>query len=110
MKLGETTVFFAVGTKEIIPRISEAHAVFDCNTVAPYHGAAKDDIAKKTQNGKSATILKACIDEDVNETANLIRDCYGFEKHNIIDCRIEYRMKNYQKLENFLWWQVCIRL
>ena len=48
MKLGETTVFFAVGTKEFIPRISEAHAVFDCNTVAPYHGAAKDDIAKKT--------------------------------------------------------------
>ena len=52
---------------------------------------SKASIAEEPRTVKKQKLLvntEACIDEIVNETAVLISSCYGFEKNNMTQCRI----------------------
>ena len=73
--------------------------------MAPYHGVGKTSIVKKLRIRKELKLLgnsEACMDEVVNETATLISSCYGFERNNMTDCRINSWYQKISKPRNLL--------
>ena len=75
----------------IILCIVSAHAMPGCDIVTPYHGVGKMTVVKKLKEGKELTAighLKADMKDVIEETTNVISNCYGYPSSMMTECRI----------------------